>query len=100
MEDLLYRDAEIIKSEAASTADHQKLFEAIDVQKVAVKDNGVIRAEKGQQISKRFKYTNTTAEAMTIEVLSNAPAVVQVRESTYYIKAGETETIKFLIQAP
>ena len=67
---------------------------------MAVKDNGVISVQKGQQISKRFKYTNSTAEAMTIEVLSNTPAVVQVRESSYYIKAGETETIKFLIQAP
>ena len=65
-----------------------------------MKDNGILKCERGAIVSKRFKYTNIGSESVKIEVISNTPAVVHVRESVFNITTGETETVKFIINAP
>ncbi len=69
--------------------------------KIAVRDNGIMKVERGACVNKKFKYFNTTSEQMNIEVFSNMPQIICVKTTLITIPAGGGfDFIKFLVLAP
>ena len=67
---------------------------------MAIRDNGDIKCFKGQVITKKFKYLNSTDSQISIEVISCAPAVVAIKTPILIIAPDASEIIKFTITAP
>jgi hypothetical protein len=55
------------------------LFESIDYTKIAVRDNGDLKCKKGDTITKKFKYINSSDGDLTLDIISNAPAVLSIK---------------------
>ncbi|CDW73014.1 formyl-transferase [Stylonychia lemnae] len=55
------------------------LFDQIDLAQIAVRDNGVMKIERGAAINKKFKYFNNTNEELNIEIISNIPQIQNKR---------------------
>jgi len=47
--------------------------------KIAVRDNGDLKCKRGEIITKKFKYINSSDGDLTLEIISNAPAVVSIK---------------------
>jgi hypothetical protein len=67
---------------------------------VAIRDNGELKCGKGQIITKKFKYLNSTESQLSIEVISNAPAVVIIKTPVLIIPPDSQDQIKFVINSP
>ena len=76
------------------------LFDKVDLSKVAIRDNGELKCGRGQIITKKFKYFNSTESQISIEVISNAPAVVVIKTPVLIIPPDSKDKIKFVINTP
>eukprot|EP00347_Sterkiella_histriomuscorum_P001924 403370146 len=112
-EDMLYQNAIEIKevspddaninvsSTAIALLNSTKLFDALDLSQLAVRDNGVLKIEKGAAINKKFKYFNNTDSEMSIEIIANIPQIICVKTNQITIpKNGGFDFVKFLVLAP
>lgn len=106
---MLYKDAVEIKADSGEiseqyqpedAAKHQMLFDKVDISKVAIRDNGDLKSGRGQIITKKFKYLNSTESQLSIEVISNAPAVVVIKTPVLIIPPDSQDQIKFVINTP
>ncbi len=71
------------------------MFENLDYELIAIQDNGILKCTKGQVINKKFTYLNSTANQLSLEVVSNNPAVVVIKTPVLIIESTGKDIIKF-----
>lgn len=67
---------------------------------MAIRDNGELKCGRGQIITKKFKYFNSTESQLSIEIISNAPAVLVIKTPVLIIPPDSKDQIKFVINTP
>lgn len=55
------------------------MFDKLDLSQMAVRDNGIMKVERGAVVNKKFKYFNNTSEELNVEVFSNIPSLISIK---------------------
>lgn len=55
------------------------MFDNLDLSKIAVRDNGVLKVENGSITNKKFKYLNNGQDALNIEAITNIQTIINIK---------------------